>query len=506
MSRARITKAHWILAVIVLVVNQTPVHAGSCPKWIERSIPGGRLKHAAVFDSARGVMVVFGGTNGKARGDTLEWDGATWSRVSESGPPPRWSHGMAYDSARGVTVVFGGCSTDTIYDSTNPGCSGLRDTWEWNGVQWLFKSNLGPPAPTSGGQHAMVYDAARGKTLLLVDSPGSCSTELWEWDGATWTHRNITQRPPVGYSIAAAYDSVRHRTVLHGGWSCDEESLSHQTWEWNGTSWSMRSTTGPQLYRHTMSFDSVRGVTVLTGGLADDPSEDTWEWNGVNWMLRSSSGPLPRENATMVFDTVRGKTVLFGGKTTGYTLEDFVWEWDGNSWQRGPATIPSFLHGSSMVFDQARGVSLMVGSRLGQTNNETWSWDGIQWTLRDNVGPQSQTKVLAYDTNRGVAVLFACDTWEWDGVSWQQKTTTGPPCRNQAAMSYDSARGVVVLFGGEFGPTDYQDTWEWDGNVWLQRASGGPAARVEHSMAYDPVRGVTVLYGGIGAVPLPPNG
>src|SRR5262245_10460881 len=64
---------------------------------------------------------------------------------------------------------------------------------------------------------------------------------------------------------------------------------------------------------HAMAYDSVRGVTVLFGGI----DAETWEWNGSSWSFRSITGPSWRGAHAMAFDSARGVTVLFGGYTTG---------------------------------------------------------------------------------------------------------------------------------------------------------------------------------------------
>ena len=74
-------------------------------------------------------------------------------------------------------------------------------------------------------------------------------------------------------------------------------------------------------------------------------------------------------------------------------------------------------------------------------------------------------------------------------------------------MTYDSARGVVVLFGGCYYYYDplgmpmvgwYGDTWEWDGTEWkeIEDLSFRPSSRDSHAMTYDSARGVSVLFGG----------
>jgi len=112
---------------------------------------------------------------------------------------------------------------------------------------------------------------------------------------------------------------------------------------------------------------------------------------------------------------------------------------------------------------------------------------------------------MAYDSARGVTILFGGfdffvgpvdDTWEWDGNNWTPRSNSGPPPRSRHAMAYDSARGVMVLFGGQDNNSGYLgDTWEWDGTAWTLAAGGGPSPRSEHAMAYDGAREVTVLSG-----------
>ena len=70
------------------------------------------------------------------------------------------------------------------------------------------------------------------------------------------------------------------------------------------------------------------------------------------------------------------------------------------------------------------------------------------------------------------------DTWEYDGDTWVETSPpVSPGARNQHAMTYDSARGVMVLYGG-LDPSYLGDTWEYDGDVWLERPTPtAPAPR-----------------------------
>ena len=53
------------------------------------------------------------------------------------------------------------------------------------------------------------------------------------------------------------------------------------------------------------------------------------------------------------------------------------------------------------------------------------------------------------------------DTWELHGTTWVEIVPkTRPLARREHGLSYDVARGRVVLFGGQAG-NQVGDTWEY---------------------------------------------
>lgn len=74
-----------------------------------------------------------------------------------------------------------------------------------------------------------------------------------------------------------------------------------------------------------------------------------------------------------------------------------------------------------------------------------------------------------------------------------------PPGRRQAAVAYDRARGVTVMFGGMSGGPALDDTWEWNGVGWTNpNPAVRPSARYSAPMAFDPVTQRVLLHGGMG--------
>jgi len=109
-----------------------------------------------------------------------------------------------------------------------------------------------------------------------------------------------TTGPGVRIGAGMAFDSVRGKAVLFGGYDGNQNLCD--TWEWDGIEWRQVATTGPgPRYRVTMAFDSARGRTVLHGGMGG--GGDTWEWDGSQWTQVSTAGPSARYDAVMAYDS-----------------------------------------------------------------------------------------------------------------------------------------------------------------------------------------------------------
>jgi len=102
-------------------------------------------------------------------------------------------------------------------------------------------------------------------------------------------------------------------TVLYGGLNVD---VKQDTWTWNGTLWTHKTDSGPgKRYCAVMAYDSIRHSTVLFGGYnGSEWLADTWEWNGTIWQQRATSGPGPRQYTSMAFDETHGKCVCLAGE------------------------------------------------------------------------------------------------------------------------------------------------------------------------------------------------
>jgi hypothetical protein len=476
--------------------------------WTYRAVrgPSARTNAAMVYDSRRHVMVLFGGVSSSGlMSDTWEWDGTTWSRRAVDGPAARYLHGMAYDSLRGKTVLYGGASTTT---------SLLADTWEWDGKSWAEIGVTGPPARC---KHAMAFDESRGVVLSTfgtnTDVPYITSTSFngtWAYDGTSWSLLSADQNI-ARYDHAIAYDPARRVIVMHGGVVARLTGSGADTWEWNGSAWTQIAAPVSLLRaRHVMAYDAGRNTISVFGGSTLRRSFFTnnvvQEYDGSAWSARGETGQGPSQIGAYALDAARNELVLFG-RASGSTPFNQTWTWDGRQFRLKATGGPS-LDSFAMVYDPLR-TNVVLCGRGTTYPILTYTWDGTAWTQRNATGPGSHIDGgMAFDSHRGVVMLFAGDTstqagaktypWEWDGSVW--KTGVLPPirpnARNSALVGYDPSRSVTLMYGGKEANSSYvySDTWEWDGVAWANRL---PDLLINppSSMAYDFRRGVLAMFG-----------
>ena len=334
-----------------------------------------------------------------AMGDTWVFGSTSqqWTQLGpKTSPPRRYRHAMAYmgDAVQGRTILFGG---STFTQATNHKVSYLNDTWSWDGKNWMQLTPKTAPSPRD--YHAMVYDLNRKKIVLFGGWDGSRYLgDTWEFDGVNWTSIQPAGSPGSRYASDMAYDPVRKRVVLFGGH--DGTNYLNDTWE----------------------YDATKGT-----------------WTNVT---PATQNPPVRSRHAMAYDAARGHVVLFGG------LDD----------------------GSAALQDPN------IGRRANRTLGDTWAWNGKAWTLLAGAGTTFHGRCqfdMAYDPISRKIDFFGGfmfsnirrDHGQWDGRAWSELMTLQTPplsCtsaqgpyevgRSDHAMTYDAARGQMVLFGGSGKP------------------------------------------------------
>jgi hypothetical protein len=147
------------------------------------------------------------------------------------------------------------------------------------------------------------------------------------------------------------------------------------------------------------------------------------------------------------------------------------------------------------------------GIYQGVTTNDTWAWDGANWTevSSADLPPKRSNPGMAYDSIRGRIMLYggsgipasqAGDMWEWDLSGWMRRTEPSPPARS-VSIAYDPVQARVVLIDVSASP---RQVWEFDGatGAWSFRGRTLVTLPSARSLVFDASRGHVVFAAGAG--------
>ena len=470
-------------------------------------------RHAAhTYDSARGRLLVFSGTDGADHlwewdGESRRWDLECGVRTACSGPPASVMAAMAYDASRGCAVLLDG----------EDGA-----VWEWHGAVREWRRVCGAGTPCGGGPESwsaspvMVYDSARRRTLVHDEF-----SQTWSWDGErrVWTLLS-EDGPPSRSESALVWDSLRGRALLFSG-TLDDELPGDDLWEldpetmrWEQVCGFGTGCSGPaQRSWHALAFDRRTGRTVLYGGIAIDTPIGTWEWDpGDRAWTRTCGlglaceGPGLRFGHVLSYDERRGRVVLTAG--SGEADQTDAWEYGGaeRTWARvhglgmqSPG-MTWLTNSKSMAFDEARGRAVLHGNGAVR-RPETWEWHPEEQVWYRACGsatacvvPQmdAESPALVWDSSIGrILQVGPTTTWSWNGVAWQVLCSPETGCEHP---QLDASRKAVF--------TPLGAVWEFDATARLwsgvcARAEpcALPGAREEPGLAVDE-KGGLLLFGG----------
>lgn len=302
--------------------------------------PGHLVDFAMAYNSNDGRVYLFGGYDVKTQtlsSSTFVFNGTDWTLLSPvTSPTARRNHSLAYDSLRNRLVLFGG--TDIS------GTTFLNDTWEWNGSNWAEVFPSSPPTGRYG--HAATFDSSRNKTIVFGGLRRAFSITLNGAIDSVMT--TITVDSTAGLEETGTL-AIGTELIFYGGIvgstlvNCvrginGSTAASHADsstvyilvaaaglYEYDGSAYNVISLSGSvplNRFLHKLTFDSIRNVVLLTGGVSDPAQrtgdyEDTWEYNGSTWTQLQTVGSLQREAFGLAFDPERQQTILFGGQHTG---------------------------------------------------------------------------------------------------------------------------------------------------------------------------------------------
>jgi hypothetical protein len=169
-----------------------------------------------------------------------------------------------------------------------------------------------------------------------------------------------------------------------------------------------------------MAFYRASGrVVALMHTKAGQGGDETWTWDGASWTEADATGGPGAAPGYMFDDSSAGRLVFLEIGSS-----DHRWTWDGTGWSRG-AALPDDprrhgFSGQGFAYNPTAGILVLFG---GQATSEC--------------------------SENGASSLASNQTWQWDGSVWGRiSTLKAPSKRLSTAMTFDSIRQQVVMFGG----------------------------------------------------------
>jgi len=479
------------------------------------------------FDPIRKRVLLFGGlsyiknpSNGTSKenilNDTWEWDGQDWKQLKpRTIPTKRYFGCMAADSVRKRIVMFGGARG--IGGWRNLRGFLLKDTWEWNGYNWVeMKPKLVPRARKSPG---LAYHARSGKIVLWggSDSVGNAvdSKHVYNWDGKNWTQITPKITPPTngGLMISDPFSpDVLHLAPYRGGGSSKKQDF---LWKWNGLNWSKISLLPSWGGDRIAPFPPAKQVIAMGSWQLPKGKDNrhTWAWDNKQWKIVETRPFVNGADLKVVYfpEAERFLMRYQEGQQWNKKPVDFRWFTPEGLWEKArPKGPPEIAWAPMMAYHpKLKKILMWGGATYPVGTGKTWLFDGKQWSLFSSQKFQRPEGVrgITYDSAREVLLglqysggLYAFD----EKKGWIKINVAGPvPPGREYAFAYDPGRKVAVAYGGtrwdsKRSTTIYlTETWEWDGKKWARRTpKTTPPSLYRPFLKYHPDLGGVLLIGG----------
>ena len=311
---------------------------------------------------------------------------AGWSQVvaANAGPAARYDHSAVFDPVRQQLVIFGGRDAEAF-----------GDTWifERTTRMWRAVDSAGP-APRFG--HGAVYDAANRRMLIVMGQGADFFNDVWAFDldQETWTELKANDRssakPRPRYGQSAALDALGRVLISHG---FSDQGRFDDTWAFDvaATRWDNLTPTSDAkpLKRclHTLIYEAAADRMILFGGCSSGfgpcPQGDLWAFDlkTTTWTELTADGAAPaaRSDASLVYEAAAQMLFLFGGKTEqGASAETWSYVLESNVWmQLEQADSPSARSSQATSYDsQTRRVMIFGGLTANGSSADLWELVG----------------------------------------------------------------------------------------------------------------------------------
>ncbi|MBI4869212.1 MAG: hypothetical protein HY816_19910 [Candidatus Wallbacteria bacterium] len=242
--------------------------------------------------------------------------------------------------------------------------------------------------------------------------------------------------------------------------------------------------------------DSIGPSTALTSGLESAHDKGLFDKVVSEIGGQPVNPPPARYAAHLAYASQLSGTILYGGASalalfgpgttagaTGYRQD--TWKWDGREWTF-LGDLPRNRISAGLVYDTRRGMHVLWsgGDTAANSFSDTWELDAAGgWKRRSPVYPAPVTGSIlagAYDPVRKTALTIAVSpaphppegpvirTWEYDGSDWKPINASFRPSWNGFSRTYAMAGSPSGTYLLTMGYFQTAELWKLSGGVWAK--------------------------------------
>ena len=458
------------------------------PTWQIQTTPNPEVKdetfHGISCTSSSNCVAVGDRLDGDSDQVTLAeiWNGSKWKMMSTPNPTGASQPELESVScaSAGSCVAVGEVGTDVPEPLAE----------SWNGTSWAIDSVPGSSNPGYlYGVSCPTTSRCMAVGVRFSANGGLGRAAADSWNGSTWVRTKVIQ--PAGNS-GVSLDSVSCPSAgsceAVGGYAGDGKEGATLAETWNGTSWIIQKTPNPKgsSYTELTSVSCMSASDCFAVGLGSPvtqpgPTSLAELWNGTIWSIVSTSNPSGSEGVQLFGVSCSSATACaaVGENSIANQVNDtLAMIWNGKTWTIEPTPTPSSggggLYGvTCSSASTCMGVGVSFGSK-GPTALLVESWDGETWSTQKARGEPGLlgaglSGVSCLSTSFCLAVgsdeFYDPIAEIWNGSDW--KVTTPPV--GAEGDSLDDVSCITTTDCFAVGSNDADEMGlaeEWNGTSW----------------------------------------
>jgi hypothetical protein len=452
--------------------------------WRLQTVPS----NAATVASVSCVSATF--CEAVGQGAAYIWNGSQWS--AQTLPSSVSSGGLNGVSCSSAAF----CETVGLanVDGNDVGVAAV-----WNGSGWTAQTTPNPAGDTyvtlnavSCASASSCEAAGEDQVVVTANDPRALAEA---WDGSSWALQHAAAPGGATENGLSDVSCVSASFCVAVGTHQDSDGGEANLAEiWNGTSWLLTATPNVAAQSGTTAYNELSGVSCVSASFCEavgtgPKGADAAQWNGTSWTLQSRTGPdvQPEEVSCAAVD--------FCMAAVGSANVEI---WNGSSWSAA-STVTGF---SDVVSVSCLSASFCEVAGDGPSGENAAAWNGTSWTAQATPGPVSDSfssvSCTAADSCEAVGQMLNTENDEnaplaaaWNGSTWTIQSAPDPVTTQSsslAAVSCSSASSCTAV-GQYASPTppnfgQLQTLAEvWNGTAWTIATTPDPSSTAQNLLS-----------------------